>query len=140
MKCLNFLTLSVLAVASCMAFSACGNLEKDPSQEDGTEISTPVVVTGQASDVTDDSATASITITSDGGSAVTVCGIVWDEESNPTEDLPTKVTFDGTEKAYTCQLKDLNASTTYYYRAYAINEVGIAMAKNIHLQPALRQQ
>jgi len=109
-----------------MAFSACGNLEKDPSQEDGTEISTPVVVTGQASDVTDDSATASITITSDGGSAVTVCGIVWDEESNPTEDLPTKVTFDGTEKAYTCQLKDLNASTTYYYRAYAINEVGIA--------------
>lgn len=126
MKCLNFLTLSVLAVASCMAFSACGNLEKDPSQDDGTEISTPVVVTGQASDVTDDSATASITITSDGGSAVTVCGIVWDEESNPTEDLPTKVTFDGTEKTYTCQLKDLNASTTYYYRAYAINEVGIA--------------
>ena len=122
MKFINFLKLSVVTVFSCITFSACDDIVKEPE----AETSVPTVVTGAVSDVTDDSATASITITSDGGAPITVCGIVWDEEPNPTEDLPTKVTFDGAEETYTCQLKDLNASTTYYYRAYAINEVGIA--------------
>ena len=122
MKFINFLKLSVVTVFSCITFSACDDIVKEPE----AETSVPTVVTGAVSDVTDDSATTSITITSDGGAPVTVCGIVWDEEPNPTEDLPTKVTFDGAEETYTCQLTDLNASTTYYYRAYAINEVGIA--------------
>ena len=122
MKFINFLKLSVVTVFSCITFSACDDIVKEPE----AETSVPTVVTGAVSDVTDDSATASITITSDGGAPITVCGIVWDEEPNPTEDLPTKVTFDGAEETYTCQLTDLNASTTYYYRAYAINEVGIA--------------
>ena len=124
MKSLNFLTLNVLAAVSCIMFLACN--EKEPVPESLVEISAPVVVTGQVSDVTDVSATASISITSDGGAALTVCGIVWDEEPNPTEDLPTKVTFDGTEETYTCTLTDLKTNTTYYYRAFATNETGTA--------------
>ncbi|MBR2609201.1 MAG: SUMF1/EgtB/PvdO family nonheme iron enzyme, partial [Bacteroidales bacterium] len=122
MKFIDFLKLSVVTVFSCITFSACNDLGKEPE----AETSAPAVVTGAVSDVTDDSATASVTITSDGGAPITVCGIVWDQEPNPTEDLPTKVTFDGTEETYVGQLTDLDASTTYYYRAYAINEVGIA--------------
>ena len=130
MKRFNFLKLSALATVSCMALFACKDVvevpEPEPKPEPKPEMTVPVVVTGEISDVTENSAKASITITSDGGAAVTVCGIVWDEEANPTEDLPTKVTFDGTEESYTCELTDLDASTTYYYRAYAINEAGIA--------------
>ena len=130
MKRFNFLKLSALAAVSCMAIFACKEVvevpEPEPKPEPKPEMTVPVVVTGEISDVTDNSAKASITITSDGGAAVTVCGIVWDEEANPTEDLPTKVTFDGTEESYTCELTDLDASTTYYYRAFATNETGTA--------------
>ena len=129
MRSFNFFKLNVLAVVSCIAFFACSDLKEDPESEIEVQQkpkSVPTVVTGQVSDVTDVSATASISITSDGGAAVTVCGIVWDEEPNPTEDLPTKVTFDGKEETYTCQLTDLNTNTTYYYRAYATNEAGTA--------------
>ncbi len=129
MRSFDFFKLNVLAVVSCIAFFACSDLKEDPESEIEVQQkpkSVPTVVTGQVSDVTDVSATASISITSDGGAAVTVCGIVWDEEPNPTEDLPTKVTFDGTEETYTCQLTDLNTNTTYYYRAYATNEAGTA--------------
>ena len=130
MKRFNFLKLSALATVSCMALFACKDVvevpEPEPKPEPKPEMTVPVVVTGEISDVTENSAKTSITITSDGGSAITVCGLVWDEEANPTEDLPTKVTFDGTEESYTCELTDLDASTTYYYRAYAINEAGIA--------------
>ena len=130
MKRFNFLKLSALAAVSCMAIFACKEVvevpEPEPKPEPKPEMTVPVVVTGEISDVTENSAKTSITITSDGGSAITVCGLVWDEEANPTEDLPTKVTFDGKEESYTCELTDLDASTTYYYRAYAINEAGIA--------------
>ncbi|MBE6231639.1 MAG: hypothetical protein E7117_04635 [Bacteroidales bacterium] len=129
MRSFDFFKLNVLAVVSCIAFFACSDLKEDPESEIEVQQkpkSVPTVVTGQVSDVTDVSATASISITSDGGAAVTVCGIVWDEEPNPTEDLPTKVTFDGKEETYTCQLTDLNTNTTYYYRAYATNEAGTA--------------
>ncbi|MBQ6688273.1 MAG: SUMF1/EgtB/PvdO family nonheme iron enzyme [Bacteroidales bacterium] len=129
MRSFDFFKLNVLSVVSCIAFFACSDLKEDPESEIEVQQkpkSVPTVVTGQVSDVTDVSATASISITSDGGAAVTVCGIVWDEEPNPTEDLPTKVTFDGKEETYTCQLTDLNTNTTYYYRAYATNEAGTA--------------
>ena len=125
MKRLNFLMLCVVAVIFSLTFFACNKVNQE-FKPDNTEITVPTVVTGEVSDVTDNSAKASFNITSDGGASITVCGIVWDEEPNPTEDLPTKVTFDGTKKSYTCQLTDLNANTTYYYRAYAINEAGIA--------------
>ena len=130
MKRLNFLMLCVLAVISSLTFFACNKSIEDPKPDDTEiqpepgEISAPTVVTGEFSVVTENSATASLTITSNGGSPITVCGIVWDEEANPTEDLPTKVTFDGAENSYTCQLTNLKANTTYFYRAYAINEVG----------------
>jgi formylglycine-generating enzyme required for sulfatase activity len=105
--------------------------EPRPEPEPEPEITVPSVVTGEASDVTENSATVSITITSDGGAEVTDCGIVWSKEANPTTDLSTKITFDGAEESYTCQLSGLNASTTYYYRAYATNEAGTAYGEEL---------
>ena len=112
--------LCVLAVISSLTFLACDKINEDlkpdspvTQPEPEPEVTELTVVTGEFSNVTENSATASISITSDGGASITACGIVWDEEPNPTEDLPTKVTFDGTEKQYTCQLTGLKASTTY---------------------------
>ena len=98
--------------------------EPSPRPEPEPAIFAPTVTTGEASYVTENSATASLSITSDGGAAVTACGIVWDIAANPTEDLSTKITFNGTENTYTCQLTGLDAGTTYYYRAFATNEAG----------------
>ncbi len=127
--------LSLLAAA--VTFSACGDPEEQtipptpptPGGDDNqTEVvvSVPTVETQKVTDITDCSATASLYLTSDGGGTITALGIVWDEEPNPTADLPTTITFDGTEESYTGQMTDLSASTTYYYRAYATNEKGTA--------------
>lgn len=65
-------------------------------------------------------------VTDDGGAEVTSRGIVWDEEANPTVDLPT-ITMDGTGTGeFSSEMTGLKSSTTYFYRAYAINSAGIA--------------
>jgi uncharacterized protein (TIGR02145 family) len=63
-------------------------------------------------------------ITSDGGSAVTANGVVWDTSTNPTISLSTK-TSDGTGNgAFKSSITGLKATTKYYVRAYATNAAG----------------
>jgi hypothetical protein len=69
------------------------------------------------------------TVTSDGGSPITERGVVFSRTS--TNDNPfiggsgvTKVTSPGTTGVFTVDVTGLTASTTYSFRAYAINSIG----------------
>lgn len=69
-------------------------------------------------------------ISSNGGDSVVRCGICWDISPNPTTSLTTKVVLTYASSAYTCSLTDLNYSTTYYVRAFAVNTRGVAYGEN----------
>ncbi|MCC9138949.1 hypothetical protein LN995_21200, partial [Pontibacter silvestris] len=94
---------------------------------------TPVVSTLAIADFTNTQANSGALISSDGGSPVTLQGVVWNTTNNPLPDttLSTKtrekvtgqITFPFT---FPSTLKNLTASTTYYVRAYAVNSSGIA--------------
>ncbi|WP_395804394.1 fibronectin type III domain-containing protein [Daejeonella sp.] len=64
-------------------------------------------------------------ITSDGGSAITARGVVWDTKPNPTIALSTKTNDIGTGLgAYMSNITGLTANTLYYVRSYATNSAG----------------
>lgn len=85
----------------------------------------PVVNTIHASSVSSSSAILQGDITSDGGAEVTVRGICWSENPNPT--LSDSHSIVGVGKGiFNSSITDLQSATTYYFRAYAINKVGIS--------------
>lgn len=83
----------------------------------------PTVTTGASSSVTAVTATCAGNVTSDGGATITERGIVYGTSVNPTTS-DGKATAAGTTGAYTADLSSLLPSTTYHYRAYAINSEG----------------
>ncbi len=75
------------------------------------------------------------TISSDGGAAITARGVCWSTSSNPTIALSTK-TFDGTGTGtFTSSLTGLTPNVTYFLRAYAQNNVGVAYGNEITFVP-----
>jgi len=74
-------------------------------------------------------------ITSNGGSPVTVSGLVWSTTTNPTIDLTTKTTDGTTSGTFTSSITGLTLGTTYYARAYATNIVGTSYGPNITFTP-----
>ena len=83
----------------------------------------PIVATGVVSNVTVSSATCSGSVTDDGGFAVTERGICWSTSSNPT--IRDNHDNNGTGIGnFSLQISGLEASTTYYVRAYATNSIG----------------
>ena len=82
------------------------------------------VETSQVTNLTSSSATAGGIVTSDGGSSVVERGVCWGKSSMPTvgDNHLTSGTGVG---SFTCVITGLEAATTYYVRAYAINNVGI---------------
>jgi len=86
-------------------------------------IDLPDVVTNEVTGITTTTATAGGEIISDGGSAITECGVCWSTEGEPTVDgdhMATQVTMG----EFSVILAGLTQNTTYYIRAYAINEAG----------------
>jgi hypothetical protein len=97
-----------------------------------TTLTTPTLAaTTAASSIASTTATSGGNITTDGGSAVSVRGIVWGTTSNPTTALTTK-TSDGTGTGtFTSSLTGLTAATLYYVRSYATNAVGTVYGAEI---------
>ncbi|MDD3875859.1 MAG: FISUMP domain-containing protein [Bacteroidales bacterium] len=83
------------------------------------------VVTGTASNIQQTTATVTGNVTSDGGSSVTERGICYSIGSNPTTSSSKASAGSGTG-SFTANLTGLRENTTYYVRAYAINEKGTA--------------
>jgi uncharacterized protein (TIGR02145 family) len=85
-----------------------------------------VSATAVATSITGSSATSGGTISSNGGSTVTVSGIVWSTTSTPTIALSTKTTNGALTGTYTSSITGLAPATLYYVRAYATNSIGSA--------------
>lgn len=88
-----------------------------------TEILQPGVQTGNASDITVNSAKLSGVISSKGTTAITERGVVWGTAANPTT-ANSKASVAGDVSAFpnnfTVNAASLNLNTTYNYRAYVI--------------------
>jgi len=81
------------------------------------------LTTRQATSITVSTAVSGGDIGSDGGSAVTNRGVCYSASQNPT--ISNNVINSGSGLgAFTTNLTGLNASTTYYARAFATNAVG----------------
>lgn len=85
----------------------------------------PIVQTGTASAIGENSATLSASITADGGSPVTAKGFYYGTNNNPATD-GTRVNATGEGNDFSVDLTGLRAGTTYYFCAFAENEVGVS--------------
>ena len=84
----------------------------------------PTVTTSSATNITYTSATIGGNVTADGGATVTERGVVYGTGQNPTTSNSKVQSGSGTG-AFTCSLTNLQEGTTYYVRAYAVNQKGI---------------
>ncbi len=95
-----------------------------------TEITPPLVSTLNANNISATRATCGGNVTSDGGSTITARGVCWSTSPNPT--LSDSYTSDGSGTGiFISSVSNLIASTTYYMRAYAINNAGIAYGNQV---------
>jgi hypothetical protein len=85
----------------------------------------PTVSINEVADVDYHAATIAADVISDGGADVTERGICYSTIENPTTESTKVISGKGTG-GYTINLTNLQDSTTYYVRAYAINKKGIA--------------
>jgi len=86
----------------------------------------PTLTTSNITDITYNSAESGGNITQQGGSAVIVRGLVWNIRSGATLDDNWGFTENGSGTGtFTASLSGLSTNTTYYVRAYAVNDDGI---------------
>jgi hypothetical protein len=85
----------------------------------------PTVKTSEVDDVKITTALCGGNVIDDGGMNVTQRGVCWSTNHNPTTDNNHVLVGSGTG-VFSCTITDLSANTTYYIRAYAINDKGTA--------------
>lgn len=93
----------------------------------------PTVTTSNITNITSTSATGKGNVTNDGGSAVTERGICWSTNHNPTISSNHNNSGTGTGE-FTVNMTALAANTTYYVRAYAINNQGTAYGDEVNFK------
>lgn len=94
------------------------------------EVTVPTVTTATVTQITETSAVTGGNVTRDGHASVTERGVCISTASNPTTSN-TKITSGSGEGSFICDLIGLQPSTTYYVRAYAINEMGVAYSDEV---------
>ena len=90
----------------------------------------PVLITGQTSNITINSAEISGEVTDDGGAEVTARGFCWGTSTNPTlqDDFVPSGTGPG---EFISTITGLQPNTLYHIRAFAQNRVGIAYGNEV---------
>ena len=89
------------------------------------ENSIPQVQTNSVYDISDRGATVSASLLDTGGDKVTEYGICWSTNETPTTQNEHKSVKSITNNEYNIPITNLQANTTYYVCAYAINSKGI---------------
>jgi uncharacterized protein (TIGR02145 family) len=69
-------------------------------------------------------------VTSDGGTTIIERGFFWSKTNTTPNDNDSKVIITGTTGIFSYLLSGLFPNTTYYYRAFATNYIGIAYGKD----------
>ena len=92
-------------------------------------LSLPTVTTSDATTITTNSAVLGGIVTNDGNATVTEKGIVYATAQNPTI-TNTKVVLGSGTGSFSNTVSGLVPNTTYYVRAYAINNQGTAYGNN----------
>jgi hypothetical protein len=92
----------------------------------GTVITTATVTTAAITAITPFTASASGSVAASGNGTVTEMGVVYSVNANPTITNTKKIAQNPGLGNFTLTLTGLNENTTYYVRAYAINEAGVA--------------
>jgi uncharacterized protein (TIGR02145 family) len=91
----------------------------------------PIILTTPITNIAATLAYSGGNITSDGGGTITVRGVCWSTNANPTVDLTTK-TSDGTGSGiFTSSITGLTANTQYHIRSYATNSAGTAYGSDV---------
>ena len=89
----------------------------------------PVLNTSPISDITQYSATGGGTVTSEGSSPVTICGICWSINQNPT--ISDSKTSDNFKTTFSSNITGLNPKTIYYVRSYATSRAGTGYGNQV---------
>ncbi len=82
-----------------------------------------VITTATITEIGENSAVSGGDISEDGGDDITSRGVCWSISPNPTVNNPKTIDGDG-KGVFISSITELSASTTYYVRAYAINNSG----------------
>ncbi len=108
----------ILSLAVIVSLDSC-------SKSSGTSTSIPAVTTANITDITDSTAISGGEVTADGGTTVSSRGVCW--KTSPGATIVDNKTADGSGTGtFTSSLTNLLPNTTYYLKAYAINDVGTA--------------
>src|SRR5664280_1723980 len=100
-----------------------------------TTTTTPSLTTAAVTSITVTTAVSGGTITSNGGTTITVSGVCWGATANPT--VSGSHTTDGTATGtYASNITGLTAGTTYHVRAYATNSAGTAYGNDLSFTTA----
>ena len=123
-----FSLITIIAILITGSCSKSGPSTPTPTPPNATA---PVIsVTNAVSAIATTSATSGGNISSDGGASVTARGVCWSTSSNPT--ITNNKTVDGTGTgAFISNLTGLTATTVYYVRAYATNNVGTSYGSEV---------
>lgn len=100
------------------------------STEGGFEATIPVVETIEVTTVTQTTANVKGDVIDDGGAEVTERGVCWSKNHQPTTSDSHSSNGTGVG-SYNVELASLNANTTYYVRAYAVNSKGTAYGEEL---------
>lgn len=91
---------------------------------DMTRITEPTVSSTTVSDIGVSKASLKASLTSDGNGTISDCGFCYSTSATPTV-ADAKVSYGVASGSFGTTISDLQENTTYYVRAYAINESGI---------------
>ena len=91
----------------------------------------PKVTTANVSSISYTTATVAGSVIVDGGFPVTVKGVCWSTNPNPTVNASTKTIEESGVGGFTSNVTGLLPNTTYYFRAYATNSIGTGYGSNV---------
>jgi uncharacterized protein (TIGR02145 family) len=99
--------------------------------QNAENLTLPILSTNAISKITKTTAISGGSIISDDQSVITVKGVCWSTNPNPTVTLTTKTNNGIGSDSFTSNISGLSPSKRYYLRAYATNSIGIAYGEEI---------